>query len=62
MLSECSIVQLSLSPAQWLYVGRQVAQEVKSELLSDPAASPLKQLLFERVGAGWMSGRPRYAA
>jgi hypothetical protein len=52
MLSECNIVRLSLSSAQWLDVGRQVAQKVKSELLSDPAASLFEELLVERVGAG----------
>jgi hypothetical protein len=28
--------------------------ELKAELLSGPAASPLEELLVERVGAGWL--------
>jgi hypothetical protein len=33
---------------------RRKLAELKSELLSDPVASPLEQLLVERVGAGWL--------
>jgi len=33
---------------------RRKLAELKSELLSDPAPSPLEQLLVERVGAGWL--------
>jgi hypothetical protein len=33
---------------------RRKLAELKSELLSDPAASPLEQLLVERVGARWL--------
>ena len=33
---------------------RRKLAELKSELLSDPAASPLEQLLVERVAAGWL--------
>ena len=33
---------------------RRKLAELKSELLSGPSASPLEQLLVERVGAGWL--------
>ena len=33
---------------------RRKLAEVKSQLLSDSAASPLEELLVERVGAGWL--------
>ena len=33
---------------------RRKLAELKSELLSGPAASPLERLLVERVGAGWL--------
>jgi len=33
---------------------RRKLAEMKSQMLSDPAASPLEQLLVERVGAGWL--------
>jgi hypothetical protein len=33
---------------------RRKLAELKSEVLSDPAASPLERLLVKRVGAGWL--------
>ena len=33
---------------------RRKVAELKSDVLSDPAASPLERLLVERVGAGWL--------
>ena len=54
-VAEDSWVELVAGPNLLLNESlRRKLAELKSDVLSDPTASPLERLLVERVGAGWL--------